>query len=69
MDEPVRCKLYPLPYSMKEEPKKDIDMIRMRVIRDSLSPYASPFVIVKSKTKQTGFVLTTVSSARPRANA
>ena len=48
--EPVRCKPYPVPYSMRESLKKDIDcMMKMGVIRESNSPYASPVVVVKKK--------------------
>ena len=48
--EPVRSKPYPVPYSMRESLKKDIDdMMRMGVIRESNSPYASPVVVVKKK--------------------
>ena len=49
-DEPVRSRPYPVPYSMRESLKKDIaDMIKMGVIRESVSPYASPVVVVKKK--------------------
>ena len=49
-EDPVRSKPYPLPYSMREELKKDIDnMIKMGVIRESTSPYSSPVVVVKKK--------------------
>ena len=49
-DEPVRSRPYPVPYSMRELLKKDIaDMIKMGVIRESDSPYASPVVVVKKK--------------------
>ena len=49
-DEPVRSRPYPVPYSMRESLKKDIaDMIKMGVIRESDSPYASPVVVVKKK--------------------
>ena len=48
--EPVRSKPYPVPYSMRESLKKDIDdMMKMGVIRESNSPYASPVVVVKKK--------------------
>ena len=48
--EPVRSKPYPVPYSMRESLKKDIDdMTKMGVIRESNSPYASPVVVVKKK--------------------
>ena len=49
-DEPVWSRPYPVPYSMRESLKKDIaDMIKMGVIRESDSPYASPVVVVKKK--------------------
>ena len=49
-DEPVRSRPYPVPYSMRESLKKDIaDMIKMGVIRESDSAYASPVVVVKKK--------------------
>jgi len=49
-NEPVRSKPYPVPYSMRESLKKDIDdMLKMGVIRESNSPYASPVVVVKKK--------------------
>ena len=49
-DEPIRSKPYPVPYSVRESLKKDIeDMIKIKVIRESSSPYASPVVVVKKK--------------------
>ena len=49
-DQPVRSRPYPVPYSLRESLKKDItDMMKMGVIRESSSPYASPVVIVKKK--------------------
>ena len=49
-DEPVRSRPYPVPYSRRESLRKDIaDMIKMGVIRESSSPYASPVVVVKEK--------------------
>jgi len=49
-DEPVTSKPYPVLYSMRESLKKDIDdMLKMGVIRESNSPYASPVVVVKKK--------------------
>ncbi|KAL7631477.1 UNVERIFIED_CONTAM: hypothetical protein RMT77_018226 [Armadillidium vulgare] len=48
--EPVKSKPYPVPYTMREELKKEISsMIEMGIIRKSDSPYASPIVIVKKK--------------------
>ena len=53
--EPVRSKLFPVPYSMRESLKKDIDdMMKMGVIRESNSPYASPVVVVKKKDGSNG---------------
>ena len=49
-DESVRSRPYPVPYSMRESLRRDIaDMIKMGVIRESSSPYASPVVVVKKK--------------------
>ena len=49
-EDPVRSRPYPLPYSMREELKKDIDdMIKMRIIRESTSPYSSQVVVVEKK--------------------
>ena len=49
-DEPVRCKPYPIPYTVRESLKKDVqDMLDMNVIRPSTSAYASPTVIVRKK--------------------
>ena len=49
-DQPVRSRPYPVPYSPRESFKKDItDMMKMGVIRESSSPYASPVVVVKKK--------------------
>jgi transposase InsO family protein len=46
--EPVYSKPYRLPYNTREDLKKDIkEMLDLRVIRESRSPYASPVVIVK----------------------
>ena len=40
----------PVPYSLRESLKKDItDMMKMGVIRELRSPYASPVVVVKKK--------------------
>ena len=49
-DESVRSRPYPVPYSIRESLRRDIaDMIKMGVIRESSSPYASPVVVVKKK--------------------
>ena len=51
-DEPVRSRPYPVPHSMRESLRNDIaDMIKMGVIRESSSPYASPDVVVKKINK------------------
>ena len=48
--EPIRCKPYPLPYSMRESLRDDIqNMLDMGVIRPSQSPYAAPVVLVRKK--------------------
>ena len=49
-DESVRSRPYPVPYSMRESLRKDIgNMIKMGVIRECSSLYASPVVAVKKK--------------------
>ena len=49
-DDPVRVKPYPIPYSLREELKQDMEqMLDMGVIRKSDSPYSSPIVIVRKK--------------------
>ena len=49
-DDPVRVKPYPIPYSLREELKQDIEqMLDMGVIRKSDSPYSSPIGIVRKK--------------------
>ena len=50
-DPPVRSRPYPVPYSLRELLKDITDMMKMGVIRESSSPYASPVVIVKKKDK------------------
>ena len=46
--EPIRSKPYPVPHSVRESLKKDIQsMLDMSIIRKSSSPYASPVVIVQ----------------------
>ena len=47
---PISCKPYPLPYTMREELRNEVDtMLEMGVVRLSTSPYASPIVMVKKK--------------------
>ena len=42
----ARSRPYPVPYSMRESLRRDIaDMIKMGVIRESSSQYASPVVV------------------------
>ena len=49
-DEPIRRKPYPIPYSMRESLKEDVDkMLKLGVIRPSDSPYCAPPVIVRKK--------------------
>ena len=49
-DETVRSRPYPVPYSLRESLREDVDdMIRMGVVRESNSLYASPVVVVKKK--------------------
>ena len=58
-DTPIRCKLYPLPYALREELQNEVDsMLEMGVVRRSKSPYASPIMMVKKKVVLTGCVLT-----------
>ena len=46
-DQPVRSRPYPVPYSLRESLKDITDMMKMGIIRESSSPYASPVVVVK----------------------
>ena len=47
-EEPVRDKMYPIPYSQREIMNKEVEaMLKMGVIRKSKSPYAAPPVLVK----------------------
>ena len=49
-DTPIGCKLYSLPYDMREELRNEVDsMLEMGVVRPSMPPYASPIVMVKKK--------------------
>ena len=49
-DTPIRCKPYPLPYTMRKELRNEVDsMLEMGVVRPSTSPYMSPIVMVKKK--------------------
>ena len=47
---PIRCKPYPLPYTMREELQNEVDsMLEMGVVRPSTLLYASPIIMVKKK--------------------
>ena len=49
-DSPVKSKPYPIPYSIREALNKEVDeMLRLNVIRESKSPFASPTVMVRKK--------------------
>ena len=46
--EPVRCKMYPLPYKLQETiEKKFKEMESMKIVERSEAAYSSPLVIVK----------------------
>jgi hypothetical protein len=47
-DEPIRAQIYQIPYSQREVMAKEVnEMLRMKIIRPSKSPYAAPPVLVK----------------------
>ena len=47
---PDRSRPYSLPYALRENLKREIeDMLSLRIIRESNSPFASSIVIVKKK--------------------
>ena len=49
-DEPIRQKPYPLPFTMREVVKKEVQMmLDLGVIEHTSSPYSSPIVIVRKK--------------------
>ena len=49
-DIPVRAKPYNIPYNVREQLQQEVDeMLRLKVIRESDSPYASPVVMVRKK--------------------
>jgi hypothetical protein len=49
-EDPIRSKPYSVPYTVRESLKNEIrEMMRLGVIRESSSPYASPVVIVRKK--------------------
>jgi len=48
--EPIRTKMYPMPYSVREAINTEIqDMIKLDIIEETESPYASPIVLIKKK--------------------
>jgi hypothetical protein len=48
--EPVRTKPYPVPYNMRSDIRKEIqDMLELKVIEESNSPYGSPIVMIKKR--------------------
>ena len=49
-DEPIKMKPYPLPYSVRQAEKEEVDrMLASDIIERSDSPYCSPIVMVKKK--------------------
>ena len=49
-DNPIRCKPYPVPFTQRDVVKEEVEaMLKMDVIEPSVSPYASPIVLVKKK--------------------
>ncbi|KAL8598062.1 hypothetical protein ACOMHN_062660 [Nucella lapillus] len=49
-DNPIRSKPYPVPFSQRETVKEEVEaMLKMGVIEPSVSPYASPIVLVKKR--------------------
>ena len=49
-DQPVRTKVYPLPYAVRELIQKEVnEMLRMGIIEPSNSTYNSSVVMVKKK--------------------
>jgi hypothetical protein len=54
-NEPIRCKPYMIPFTIREALRKDIsDMLNLGVIRESNSPYAFPVVLVRKKDRSNG---------------
>ena len=57
-DEPVRVKPYPVPYSVRNEIKKEVqEMLNLRVIEQTDSAYAAPVVLVSKKEGSTRFCI------------
>ena len=49
-DEPVKSKMYPMPYMVREEIRKEIQtMLDLKIIERSEAPYVSPVVLVRKK--------------------
>ncbi|XP_033739239.1 uncharacterized protein LOC117326590 [Pecten maximus] len=76
-DEPVRAKNYPIPYSMKDTIREEVEkMLKMGVIEKSDSPYSAPVVIVRKKDGTNRFCIdyrqlnrVTIFDAEPMPNA
>ena len=57
-DQPLRMKPYPLPHSLRNTVKKEVqDMLNMNIIEQSESPYSSPVVLVSKKDGSTRFCI------------
>ena len=57
-DKPVKMKPYALPFHAEDVVKREVDnMLKMGIIKESNSPYASPIVLVKKKDNQTRFCI------------
>ena len=60
--QPVRSKQYPVPYSLKQDIKSELDnMLKLDIIEPTNSPYASPVVMVRKWMVRTDFVVTFAS--------
>lgn len=48
--EPVKAKIYPIPFHSRDQVKSELEyMLNMGIVRYSNSPYCSPIVVVKKK--------------------
>lgn len=57
-EQPLRMKPYPLPHSLRDTVKKEVqDMLKMDIIERSDSPYSSPVVLVSKKDGSTRFCI------------
>ena len=55
-NEPIRDKIYPIPYSLRKTITEEVaSMLKMGVIRKSKSPYTAPPVLVKKKDSSVRF--------------